>query len=547
MIDKNSIDRLKDVIDIVDIISSYIDLKRVGANYIAPCPFHNEKSPSFIVSSVKGYFKCYGCGIGGDSFNFIMQYENLSFYESVEKIAYMYNFTLNYTGKKEDAKLSDILELISKYYQSNLDDNIVSYLQNRGISNGLIEKFKLGYSGNSNKFIDFIKQKQINFQQLLELGILGKNNRGYYAKFNSRIMFPIHSPSGKLVGFGGRIIEGEGAKYLNSPQSSIFNKSKLLYGYYLAKDSIFKEKKIIITEGYIDSIMLFQAGFNNSVATLGTSLTKEHIPLLSKGNIDVIVCYDGDKAGINAAYRASLLLMGRGGGVVIIKDGKDPADMVKEGKNNELISLINNPTPFVEFIVDMVVSKYNISNAIEKEKAFNELKVILKDLSSLLKEEYKDYIALKLGIPVYLLENMNKDSKHISNETKLNNTKSANTKLVEDVIIKSILENKALFSMALDYITIDIFEHKKKEFSLLLDGNINDASLIGILLDNSIKPLDLDGFKQQLRLLILHFYKKKLYLLKLNKNLKYEIKLKELNKINNKIARLKSGELVSIT
>ena len=334
MIEQNSIEQLKQIIDIVDVISNYVELRRAGANYVANCPFHNEKTPSFVVSPAKGYFKCYGCGVGGDSINFLMQKENIEFYEAVEKLASMYNFTLSYTNTKhnKDSSIENLLEQICKYYQKQLNSNqsILKYLDDRGISSQSIEKFSLGYSGESNDFINFLNQNKIPFDKLLEIGMIGKGNYGYFAKFNSRIMFPIFSASNKIIGFGGRVLSGNIAKYINSSQSKIFNKSRILYGYNLAKESIFRDKKVIITEGYIDVIMLSQAGFGNSVATLGTALTKEHIPLLSKSDADILLCYDGDSAGVNAAFKAALLLSHKSGGVVLFKDNKDPADMVLE-------------------------------------------------------------------------------------------------------------------------------------------------------------------------------------------------------------------------
>ncbi len=307
---------------------------------MACCPFHNEKTPSFIISPTKGFYHCYGCGVGGDAIKFLMEYEKLSFVESVEKIAAMTNFALEYENTYEKKPDSIVLDEIMRFYQKQLLSHKPSleYLASRQVANASIEKFRLGYCGASFETINFLNAKILNKQEALEFGIIGKDNGREYARFNDRIIFPIHSPNGKVVGFGGRTMSNANAKYINSPQSKVFNKSKLLYGYYLAKDRIYKQKKIIVCEGYLDVIMLHQAGFDYAVATLGTALTKEHLPLLRKGEPKVILSYDGDKAGINAAFKAAKILSEASieGGVVIFENGADPADMVAHKQINEL-------------------------------------------------------------------------------------------------------------------------------------------------------------------------------------------------------------------
>ncbi len=542
MIEQNSLDQLKQIINIVDVISNYIELRRAGANYIANCPFHNEKTPSFVVSPAKGYFKCYGCGVGGDSINFIMQKENVEFYEAVEQLASMYNFTLSYTNAKNDRDDSyeDLLDKIAKYYQKklNTNKNILKYLDDRGVTNHSIEKFSIGFSGESNDFINFLNQNHMPFDKLLEIGIIGKGNYGYFAKFNSRIMFPIYSSSNKIVGFGGRVLNGNVAKYINSQQSKIFNKSRILYGYNFAKESIFKDKKIIVTEGYIDVIMLSQAGFGNAVATLGTALTKDHIPLLSKSGGDILLCYDGDSAGINAAFKASLLLSNKSGGVVLFKDNKDPADMVLENKKDELIKLLNHPIPFIEFIIDCIANKFDLKIPIQKERALTEILEFYKTLSPILQDEYRLFIANRLKISPYLLK-----IKHKKNTKPINHIKS-NTQIVEEIIIKSILENPNLLDFSLEYIDSNSFEFNKKEFDCLIQGNIDDKSLIGIMLNQSICVLNGDDFENQLRLFIVSKYMKKMQIIKLDKNISYEEKNNKIRNIQSKLVLLRQGSLV---
>lgn len=540
MIDQNSIEQLKQIINIVDVVSNYIELRRAGANYIANCPFHNEKTPSFVVSPAKGYFKCYGCGVGGDSISFVMQKENIEFYEAIEQLASMYNFTLSYTNTKQtrDSSYESLLEKIAKYYQKQLNSNqsVLKYLDDRGITSQSIEKFAIGFSGDNNDFINFLNQNQMPFDKLVEIGIIGKGNYGYFAKFHSRIMFPIYSQSNKIIGFGGRVLSGNIAKYINSQQSRIFNKSRILYGYNFAKESIFRDKKIIVTEGYIDVIMLSQAGFSNAVATLGTALTKEHIPLLSKSGGDILLCYDGDNAGINAAFKASLLLSNKSGGVVLFKDNKDPADMVLENKKEELINLFNNPIPFIEFIIEHIANKFDLKIPLQKEKALNEILEFYKTLSPILQDEYRLFIANRLKIAPYLLQIKNKKDKNQDNKS--------NTQIVEEIIIKSILECPNLLDFSLEYIDSNVFEFNKDEFNHLIKGNKDHQNLIGIMLDNSINALDEEGFKNQLRLFIINLYIKKINIIKIDKNIPYEKKVSELRNIQSKLSLLKQGNLV---
>lgn len=538
MIDKTSIEQLKSIIDIYEVISSYIELKKAGMNYIACCPFHDEKTPSFVVSPSRGYYKCYGCGAGGDSISFIMQKEHIDFYEAVEKLAYMYNFTLQYTTQKRDFSINDYLEKIASYFQSKLNKEILQYLEQRGIKSSIIEKFSIGYSGDSNELIDFILKEKMSLESLLEVGIIGKKNNKYYSKFNQRIMFPIFSPSGKVVGFGGRVLSGNIAKYINSQQSRIFNKSQLLYGYNFAKESIFKDKKIIIVEGYIDVIMLHQAGFNNAVATLGTALTQEHLPILSKGDVEILLCYDGDKAGIEAAFRASNMLASRSGGVIIFRDNKDPADMIKEGNIQELLSLLESPIPFIEFVISHIANKYDLKIPLQKQKALNEIKPFYNSLSLVLQDEYKDFVANSLKISPKLL---NVESKDIDTSMLMLDKQ----KIVEDILLKSILEDNNLLEQMLEYLDINAFSNKDA-FIAISDGDFENKELIGILLNDNIKPLDVKGFKEQLRIFIINSYKNKINIIKQNNRIDVNDKISIIKKIKRKLDILQKGTLVKL-
>lgn len=535
MISQESIEQLRQRADIYEIVSQYLELKRAGANYITHCPFHNENSASFIVNPQKNIFKCFGCGEAGDSISFIMKIENVNYPEAVEKLAYLCNFTLTYERTSDrDSTIFKHLENIASYYQSKIDKNILSYLQNRNINDESIKRFKLGFSGSSADFVAFLSKNKMPFDRLLEVGVIGQKDRQYYAKFNNRIMFPIFDINGKVLGFGGRILGDENtAKYINSQQSKIFNKSRLLYGYNFAKESVFKERKIIVVEGYIDVIMLHQAGFKNAVATLGTALTKEHLPLLSRGEVDILLCYDGDNAGLNAAFKASMILAEKSGGVVIFKDGKDPADMVKDNRIDELKSLFSEPVAFIEFVLRNIASRFDLKNPLQKEKALKEILSFMRNLSPILRDSYKDFVANLLQIPPHLLR--------FRSDEKIQNIDIKRNIDAEDILLKSILEDSSLLDFALDYLSDDIFV-KKEAFLALKCGDVNHKDLLGIAIDSNIKALKYADFKEQMRLFLINSYQKLLQQLKHDNSVSDKITLAFM--INQKVNLLKNGSLV---
>lgn len=535
MISQESIEQLRQRADIYEIVSQYLELKRAGANYITHCPFHNENSASFIVNPQKNIFKCFGCGEAGDSISFIMKIENINYPEAVEKLAYLCNFTLTYERTSDrDSTIFKHLENITSYYQSKIDKNILSYLQNRSINEESIKRFKLGFSGSSADFVAFLSKHKMPFDKLLEVGVIGQKDRQYYAKFNNRIMFPIFDINSKVLGFGGRILGNENtAKYINSQQSKIFNKSRLLYGYNFAKESVFKERKIIVVEGYIDVIMLHQAGFKNAVATLGTALTKEHLPLLSRGEVDILLCYDGDNAGLNAAFKASMILAEKSGGVVIFKDGKDPADMVKDNRIDELKSLFSEPVAFIEFVLRNIASRFDLKNPLQKEKALKEILAFMRNLSPILRDSYKDFVANLLQIPSYLLR--------FKSDEKVQNIDMKRNIDAEDILLKSILEDSSLLDFALDYLSDDIFV-KKEAFLALKCGDVNHKDLLGIAIDSNIKALKYADFKEQMRLFLINSYQKLLQRLKHDNSVSDKITLAFM--INQKVNLLKNGSLV---
>ena len=542
MIKKESIENLKNNLDVVDIVSQYIELKKSGANFKACCPFHGETTPSFVVSPAKQIYHCFGCGVGGDSIKFVMEYEKLTYPETIEKLASMNNFNLEYeensSEKKQDTR---VIEEVNKFYQKLFVSNtaVKEYIRQRGISDFSVEKFEIGYAPISADTINFLKSNHYNLTDAIDLGIIDTGTNGLYSRFIERITFPIYSINARLVGFGGRTITGHNAKYVNSPQTKLFNKSKLLYGYHLAKEHIYKKNRIIVCEGYLDVIMLHQAGFNTAVATLGTALTQEHLPLLRRGEPKVILAYDGDKAGLAAAFKASVMLSQSEfeGGVIIFADGMDPADIVNKNKVNELNEIFANPISFTPYAIDYIISKYDINDANQKQKALLESNEYLKSLGLIYQDEYKRYLAQKLNIRENLIQiSSNKQRAFTPTLSKID--------IAELCIIKSILEKPQRLDAVLDIVDASMFEAHKNEFELVLT-DINNISLNSIILNEKLENYDDERLNQELLTLLYKFYANKLTAISYDKELDFKQKANMIRKIKDNIYQLKQGKLVS--
>jgi DNA primase len=544
MIAADSIEGLKARLDIVDVVGGYIELRKAGANFKGVCPFHDEKTPSFVVSPQKQIYHCFGCGAGGDSIKFVMEHDKLSYPEAIEKLADSYNYTLSYskgTQKKRDTK---IIESLNGWYQTLLEKNTTakSYLIDRGIYTSSIERFGIGYAPTSKETLHYLKSNMYNINEAIELGVVGKGESNVYARFIERITFPIHTANGLTVGFGGRTITGHSAKYVNSPQSKLFNKSQLLYAYNIAKDAIYKKAEIIVTEGYLDVVMLHQAGFNTAVATLGTALTPEHLPLLRKGSPRIIMAYDGDSAGLAAALKAAKLLSAAGfdGGVVIFDEGVDPADMVKNGHIEELSRLFRSAKPFIEFVLELGLSRYDLNSPKAKEQAMHEGIGYLKTLSPLLQEEYKNYLSSRLGISPSLvtISTQRQDSAtpapigHIGDAW-------------ERSLIKTAVENPLFIDQIVDSFSSTLLQFHAHELELVLQGKSDDPQVMAIVIDDKNPPFkDSEHLRDNLIFFLRNYYEKELKKVKFQQELSLDKKAFLIRSYRNKIDKLKRGELV---
>lgn len=504
MIDPKSIERLKAQTDITDIVGHYLPLKKSGANFVCVCPFHDDKNPSMSVSPSRGIFHCFSCKAGGDAIKFVMDYEKLSYPEAVEKIAGLQNFTLNYVRGGEPAKENKhILENANAFYRSLLYKTpaAVEYLYSRGITDELIDKFELGFAPSSDQTLRLLQNDQIEPKEALEVGIVKQNENGIYASFINRITFPIYTHAGRLVGFGGRTISGNPAKYVNSPQSAVFDKSTLFYGYHLAKREIFTKNQIIITEGYMDVIMLHKAGFNNVVAVLGTALTTKHLPLLKRGEISVILCFDGDDAGINAATKSALLLAQNeiDGSVVIIEGGADPADMVVAGKIEYLRQIFESGTEIGEFYIRHLASGFDLSRPVQKQKALEAIQAFTASLKPVVANSYAPLVAkiLKIAEGSFRLTrgaNTQAAQERMQAYEMQNFGKNQHGRkdILEIRFLKTMLENPNLKKIVLENLKTEYFVRHRDIFEAVAQGvGTDDPAVRELMFENY------DAFKEE--------------------------------------------------
>ena len=370
-ISQNTIDEIFNRVRIQDIVGDFVNLKKSGTSYKGLCPFHHEKTPSFMVSPAKNICKCFGCSKGGNAVNFLMELEHFSYIEALKYIADKYNIIIEEDEVTEDAKkeyaereaLLVLNDFAVEYFANNLKNteegqNIgLSYFRERGFNDYVIEKFKLGYSMQKRTdFTDIALKSGYKFEYLTKTGLSVGEITKYYDRFFGRVMFPIFSVAGKIIGFGGRILqidpEKKVGKYLNSPESDIYNKSEVLYGLYQARTSINKFDECLLVEGYTDVISLFMSGIENVVASSGTSLTEKQCYAIHKITENITILYDGDSAGIKAAQRGINLLLEEGLNVKVLlfPDNDDPDSFVKKHGSEKTIEYIqNNKQDFIEF------------------------------------------------------------------------------------------------------------------------------------------------------------------------------------------------------
>ena len=378
MIDQATIDRIIDTAQIVDVVSDFVSLKRRGANYIGLCPFHNEKTPSFSVSATKNICKCFSCGKGGNPVHFIMEHEQMSFVEALKYLAKKYNIEIEERELSEEEKqvqsAREAMIVINSFAQEQFTRNLfdtdegqnigLSYFHERGFRNDIIRKFQLGYSFEQrDHFSQTALRNGYNKDYLLKTGLSMEGQNGQIAdRFRGRVMFPVHSLSGKVLAFGGRILKKNDklAKYVNSPESEIYHKSNELYGIYFAKGAIIKQDRCFLVEGYTDVLAMHQAGIENVVASSGTSLTPGQIRMIHRFTPNITVLYDGDAAGIKASLRGIDLILKEGMNVkvVLLPDGDDPDSFSRKQSAASFMQYIQtHETDFIRFKTTLLIEQ----------------------------------------------------------------------------------------------------------------------------------------------------------------------------------------------
>ena len=492
------LEEIRNRCDIVDIISDYVHLKPAGKGFKGLCPFHEEKTPSFMVSPEKQLFHCFGCGEGGNVFNFLMKYEKLSFFEAVKMLAQKSGVPLpvdeekeNILHKKEE-RLYKLNNLVANYYReclfrTNQGKKVINYFKKRGINDTSVEKYRLGYAPPGwDALTNFLKKKGYSYEELIKAGIIKKSKiEGKYIDyFRDRIIFPIFNLSGRVIGFGGRVLDNSLPKYINSPETMIYNKGSNLYSLNFAKEDIRKKNYIIVVEGYTDVLITQQYGFNNMAASLGTALTTKQIDLIKRFTDTVLIAYDADSAGNMATLRSLDLLVKAGLEIKVIDlpQGFDPADfLIKKGKKF-FQNLIDRSLSLIDYKLKLLYSKYSIKTIEGKVKVIkgimptlsvmgdeNELRAQIVKISEELKLTEEairiDLVKYKKGLKEFIPSFVNPDSE------------PGNTK-AEKILIGCMLENEQIARGILKKL-------KAKDFSVLMHRQII-AAIEKILEDDKI-------------------------------------------------------------
>ena len=397
--------------DIVDVISQYVHLKRSGRNFFGLCPFHNEKSPSFSVSPDKQIFHCFGCGVGGNVITFVSQIEGLNFVETVQMLAERANIqlpTLQNNGDTQREILKDkvykVNEFTAEYYHQNLykpqAKMAQEYVKKRQLTNETLKSFRIGFSGKFDELYQELKKQGFQEQEILESGLVNKNERGQYIdRYRNRLMFPICDARGRVIAFGGRVLDDSKPKYINSPENVVYSKGRHLFGLNVAKKG--DTKKLLIVEGYMDVISLHQRGITNVVAPLGTALTEQQGWLLRKNSEQIILSFDSDEAGIKAKLRSIEILQNMGCDlrVLQLEGAKDPDEYILKYGNMRFQNAVDKAFSVVEFKVKILKKELDLDNTNDKIKFLNEIaKLISKVDNTMEREVYIEKIAKEYDI-----------------------------------------------------------------------------------------------------------------------------------------------------
>ena len=441
------IEEIRSSNDIVDVISQYVILKRSGRNFFGLCPFHKEKSPSFSVSPDKQIFHCFGCGVGGNVIHFVSKIENLNFIETLQLLANRANINLptldnSYQDNKKaalKAKVYEINEIAAKFYHENLyrptSKEAQEYIKKRKLDNRTLKSFLIGYSGTFDELYKLLKQKGYTEEEILASSLVNKADNGTFIdRFRKRLMIPIQDATGKFIAFGGRVLDDSKPKYINSPENIVYSKGRNLFGLNIAKKG--DTKKIIIVEGYMDAISLYQRGITNVVASLGTALTEQQGRLLRKNSEQIIIGYDADGAGQAATLRGMEILQNMGCDIRVLQiyGAKDPDEFVIKYGPERFQKCVDSAISLVEFKVKILKQNLNLENVNDKIKFLNETaKILAKVDNSIEQEVYIDRISSEYGVSKEAI---------YGEVNKLKYAKTSDKKVLERAPIKSFIKQE---------------------------------------------------------------------------------------------------------
>jgi len=511
------VEEIRDRSDIVEVISDRVLLKKSGANYKGLCPFHSEKTPSFTVSPAKQIFHCFGCNEGGNVYQFVMKIENLSFPDSVLLLARRYGINIveqKVKGVNSSQKntLYDVNAMAAEFFQRQLSElpqgkTAREYLRKRGITKNIIESFKIGYASPSWDGVhQFLKKKGISADIQNSAGLIKEreNGGGYVDRFRERIIFPISDSEGRIVGFGGRVLNDTDSrpKYLNSPETLVYKKGNILYGLHITKDLIRKSKDAFLVEGYFDLITAYQHGIKNVIATSGTALTEDHARLLRRYTETVTLVFDGDEAGRNASNRGGIVLLNGGVKVKVIPlpQGNDPDSFIREKKGDGFFNISKGSKPFMEYIINKESAESDLKSIDGRVKCINAVIPFLSLMNnSVEKSMYISSLAEKTGVSEKaIMDEMSKNKVKDKAKVKevLTSSSSSSSNKAERILVQLMLLDNKNIEKIKKHISVDDFKDNDmaKISSLLFtlsesNDNIAISHIMDKLSEDKLKKL----------------------------------------------------------
>lgn len=512
---ENFKEQVRNAADIVEVVSSYMTLKKKGARFWGCCPFHGEKTPSFTVTPSRNMFHCFGCNEGGDVFSFVMKIENCSFFEAVKLLAGRYGIDVPEREKtpaeiareKKTAEIMATNDMASKYFAACLTKTkygkqAYEYLLGRGITLEIIQQFSLGYAlDRFDGLLVSLNKRGFGRDRLLEAGLVKSNERGFYDTFRNRVMIPIKNPRGKIVGFGGRSLSKDvAAKYLNTGETAWFNKKNLLFGMDVAKDAIRSSHRAIVVEGYMDAISLHAAGFRNVVASMGTAFTAEQASLLKKVAEEVIFCYDSDLAGRNNSVRAVTVALQNGlkkVRVAGVPEGKDPDEFVRKNGPEAFAQVLEQAQNGLDYQIDWTINQNNVTNLAGKVEAVsNILPFLLECQTEIEVAEYIRKLAERLTIGESLIldeyrklskkQQGSKNSSPVAAKPRVSVEVNTPRQQAERMLLAVLIENPELLPGLQDKIESVGFTSEQH------------SSIYKAILDNWAQPLDVNNLYSSL-------------------------------------------------